>query len=142
MGASDINMRTTSKIGAFLAAVALAAAVDSGVGSEDTFIVETSMPLNIAVLLVSVMVSMKMIDEKSSKFMTLFKLAMVACVAYSVIAYLPWWYQFTPGGRGGENNLDTARQDPQLLASTGSPIPKRSCNLVTTSKTTKQLLCC
>merc|ERR1711957_579373 len=106
MGASDINMRTTSKIGAFLAAVALAAAVDSGVGSEDTFIVETSMPLNIAVLLVSVMASMKMIDEKSSKFMTLFKLAMVACVAYSVIAYLPWWYQFTPGGRGGENLLD------------------------------------
>lgn len=107
------------KLGSFLASMALlgvfscplAAAVDSGVGSEDTFIVETSMPLNIAVLLVSVMVSMKMIDEKSSKFMTLFKLAMVACVAYSVIAYLPWWYQFTPGGRGGENNLDTARQD-------------------------------
>jgi len=47
----------------------------------------------------------------SSSFSTTMKIITLAAIAFYAHAQIPVWFQLTPGGRAGENSLDTARQE-------------------------------
>jgi sterol 24-C-methyltransferase len=66
----------------------------------------------VAVLTVSGLVASRFLsNSKAGMGSTALKLAVLATLAVLAHSYVPHWYHLTPGGRGGQNDLDTARQE-------------------------------
>jgi SAM-dependent methyltransferase len=70
------------------------------------------LPFTLGVLTITGLIASRILgNDKSSTFSKMTKLALLGGIATFAHAQLPIWFQLTPGGRGGINNLDTARQD-------------------------------
>jgi sterol 24-C-methyltransferase len=83
----------------------VSASVDATAAANTQFVAPSAMAIKttLAVILAGAFFS----KTSSGKF----KVMGVALAALCVFTYVPQWYGLTPGGRGGDNSLDTARQE-------------------------------